>query len=155
MFGALRSPYLIPQCIFSCTDSIHQCRMSPRQCVCELLVLYVGCWCCICAASVVYVQLVFLFSMNLHLVYMLSKQHVDRTSIIFLLFCFVLSATTKSTLFYVQCGVHVCVCVCVGGGGGDPHRLTKPFVHPFFPIQLWLCVCSTVVVGSLSSYQRL
>ena len=72
--------------------------------------------------------------------------------------------TKKSTLFYVQCGVHVCVCVCVcgggGGGGEDPHRLTKPFVHPFFPIQLWLCVCvhacvCVVAVGSLSSYQRL
>ena len=114
MFGAPRSPYLIPQCICSCTDSIHQCRMSPRQCVCELLVLYVSCWCCICAAGVVYVQLVFLFSTNLHLVYMLSKQHVDRTSIIFLLFCFVLSAYKEE-----YCTVwSACVCVCGGGGGG-------------------------------------
>ena len=103
-----------------------------------------------------YVQLVFLFSMNLHLVYMLSKQHVDRTSIIFRLFCFVLSAY-KEEYVAVWCA---CVCVCVGGGGGgeDPHRLTKPFVHPFFPIQLWLCVCvhaCVIVVGSLSSYQSL
>ena len=70
-------------------------------------------------------QLVFLLSINLHLVYMLSKEHVDRTSIIFLLFSVLYSVhTKKSTLFSVQCGVHVCVCVGGGGGGEDPHRLT-------------------------------
>ena len=57
--------------------------------------------------------------MNLHLVYMLSKQHVDRTSIISLLFCFVLSAYKEE--YVVLCTVWcACVCVCGGGGGGGP-----------------------------------